>query len=181
MVLYDRTSSWLEGRCGARARFGYSRAGRRAKLQIVFGLLGNAPGSGRAGRRTGLAARSRSRCSRAIPRIPPPSRTRSPSSRSASRAAGWCWSQGQARGPTVACSPARASSKPAGLDGITALRAPAIPALAADSALQLSLFDQRDLAEITSPDYPGERLVVCRNPDLAAERRRKREELHARL
>jgi len=67
---------------------------------------------------------------------------------------------------------------PAGLDWITALRAPAIQALAAaDGPLQLSLFDQRDLAEITSPDYPGERLVVCRNPLLAAERARKRNEL----
>jgi hypothetical protein len=64
---------------------------------------------------------------------------------------------------------------PAGLDWITALRAPAIQALAADAGpLQLSLFDDRDLAEITSPDYPGERLVVCRNPALAAERTRKR-------
>jgi hypothetical protein len=70
--------------------------------------------------------------------------------------------------------------KPAGLDWITALRAPAIQALAADGGpLQLSLFDQRDLAEITSPDYPGERLVVCRNPDLAAERARKRAALLA--
>jgi hypothetical protein len=66
---------------------------------------------------------------------------------------------------------------PAGLDWITALRAPAIQALAADGPLQLSLFDQRDLAKITSPDYPGERLVVCRNPLLAAERTRKRNEL----
>ena len=78
--------------------------------------------------------------------------------------------------------------RPAGLDWITALRAPAIKALAADDGpLQLSLFDDRDpgsspgqaMAEITSPDYPGERLVVCRNPLLAAERARKREELLA--
>ena len=70
--------------------------------------------------------------------------------------------------------------KPAGLDWITALRAPAIQALAAEGGpLQLSLFDQRDLAEITSPDDPGERLVVCRNPDLAAERARKRAALLA--
>lgn len=69
---------------------------------------------------------------------------------------------------------------PAGLDGITALRAPAIAKLASDDGpLQLSLFDQRDMAEITSPDYPGERLIVCRNPLLAAERGRKRTELLA--
>ncbi len=66
---------------------------------------------------------------------------------------------------------------PAGFDWITALRAPAIKALAADSGpLQLSLFDERDMAEIISHDYPGERLIVCRNPELAAERTRKRAE-----
>ena len=67
--------------------------------------------------------------------------------------------------------------KPAGLDWITALRAPAIQGLVEAGAIQLSLFDQRDLAEITAPDYPGERLVVCRNPLLAEERARKRSEL----
>jgi len=64
-----------------------------------------------------------------------------------------------------------------GLDWITALRAPAIKKLAADGAIELSLFDQRDLAEIQHPDFPNERLVVCRNPLLGAERARKREEL----
>jgi len=67
--------------------------------------------------------------------------------------------------------------KPAGLDWITALRAPKIQQLADGGPLQLSLFDDRDLAEITAPSYPGERLIVCRNPLLAAERRRKREAL----
>src|SRR5512144_187523 len=70
--------------------------------------------------------------------------------------------------------------KPAGLNWITALRAPAIQALAVEGGpLQLSLFDDRDMAEISSPDFPGERLVVCRNPDLAAERARKRDDLLA--
>jgi hypothetical protein len=73
-----------------------------------------------------------------------------------------------------------ADLKPAGLDWITALRAPAIQALAADGGpLQLSLFDEKDLAEIASPDHPDERLIVCRNPALAAERARKREVLLA--
>ena len=67
----------------------------------------------------------------------------------------------------------------AGLDWITALRAPAIKVLLETGVFQLSLFDQRDLASITAPDFPGERLVVCRNPDLAAERASKREELLA--
>lgn len=66
---------------------------------------------------------------------------------------------------------------PAGLEWVTALRAPSIKALAAVGAIQLSLFDETDLAEITHPDYPGERLVVCRNPALAAERARKRQDL----
>lgn len=65
------------------------------------------------------------------------------------------------------------------LDWITALRADAVQALASQDVLQLSLFDKRDLAEITSPDYPGERLVACRNPLLAEERSRKRTELLA--
>ena len=67
--------------------------------------------------------------------------------------------------------------KSAGLDWITALRAPAIRELLNSGALQLTLFDTRDMASITSPDFPGERLIVCRNPDLAAERGRKREDL----
>jgi hypothetical protein len=69
--------------------------------------------------------------------------------------------------------------RPAGLNFITALRAPAIKSLAEAGTIQLSLFDERDLAEIASPDYPGERLVVCRNPLLADERARKRRELLA--
>jgi hypothetical protein len=68
---------------------------------------------------------------------------------------------------------------PAGLDWITALRAPQVKALVRDGALQLSLFDEADLAEITSPDFPGERLIACKNPFLEAERARKREALLA--
>ena len=74
----------------------------------------------------------------------------------------------------------REEVEPAGVGWITALRAPAIRKLASEGDLQPSLFDQRDLAEITAPElYPGERLVVCRNPLLAAERARKRLELLA--
>ena len=67
--------------------------------------------------------------------------------------------------------------RPVGLDWITALRAPALQALASSGELQMSLFDDRDMAAITSPDFPGERLIVCRNRDLARERARKREDL----
>lgn len=66
-----------------------------------------------------------------------------------------------------------------GLAWITALRAPAIRGLVQAGALQLSIFDERDLGEITAPAYPGERLIVCRNPLLAEERARKRTELMA--
>jgi len=69
--------------------------------------------------------------------------------------------------------------RPAGLDWITALRAPALQGLVGGGYLQMSLFDERDLAAVTSPDFPGERLIVCRNPDLARERARKREDLLA--
>src|SRR5436190_127952 len=64
-----------------------------------------------------------------------------------------------------------------GLQWVTALRAPQIQALMAQGAIQMSLFDEQNLAEITHPDYPGERLIVCRNPLLASERARKRKEL----
>src|SRR5258705_12243731 len=67
--------------------------------------------------------------------------------------------------------------KSAGLDWITALRAPAIRALLKGGALQMSLFDDRDMAGITSPEFPGERLIACRNRALAGERARKREDL----
>ena len=69
--------------------------------------------------------------------------------------------------------------RPADLDWITALRAPQVKNLVRDGALQLSLSGEQDLAEITSPDYPGERLVACKNPPLEAERARKRESLLA--
>src|SRR5258708_34335962 len=63
--------------------------------------------------------------------------------------------------------------RPAGLDWITALRAPALQGLVGGGYLQMSLFDDRDMAAVTSPDFPGERLIVCRNADLARERARK--------
>jgi transposase len=67
--------------------------------------------------------------------------------------------------------------RPAGLDWITARRAPALQGLVSGDYLQMSLFDDRDLAAVTSPESPGERLIVCRNADLARERARKLEDL----
>ena len=75
---------------------------------------------------------------------------------------------------TIIAAPANSHQNPQPV-----VRAPAIKDLLNSGALQLTLFDQRDMASITSPDFPGERLIVCRNPDLAAERSRKREDLLA--
>jgi hypothetical protein len=162
----DLTSTYLEGRCCELARFGYSRDGKRDKLQIVFGLLCAADGcpvavevfEGDTGDPSTLAAQ--------VAKL---------KQRFGLKRVVLVGDRGLITSARI-----EADLKPAGLDWITALRAPAIQALVAEGGpLQLSLFDQRDLAEIASPDYPGERLVVCKNPDLAAERRRKREDLLA--
>jgi hypothetical protein len=166
LVLYDLTSSYLEGRCCELGRFGYSRDGKRDKLQIVFGLICAADGcpiavevfEGDTGDPSTLAAqvtklKERFGLSRVL----------------------LVGDRGMISEARI-----REDLAPAGLDWLTALRAPAIQALAADNGpLQLSFFDERDMAEIASPDYPGERLIVCRNKALAAERARKREELLA--
>ncbi len=166
LVLYDVTSSYLEGRCCELARFGYSRDGRPDRPQIVFGLLCAADGcpvavevfeGDTADPKTLTVQIDKLKKRFALKRV-------------------------VLVGDRGLITSARIEEelKPAGLDWITALRAPAIQALAGDGGpLQLSLFDERDMAEISSPDFPGERLVVCRNPDLAAERARTREDLLA--
>jgi DDE family transposase len=166
LVLYDVTSSYLEGRCCELARFGYSRDGRPDRPQIVFGVL--CAGDG---------------CPVAVEVFE--GDTADPKTLAAQIAK----LKGRFKlkrvvlvGDRGMITSARIEEelKPAGLDWITALRAPAIQALADEGGpLQLSLFDEKDMAEISSPDFPGERLVVCRNPHLAAERARKREDLLA--
>jgi len=164
LLLYDVTSTWLEGRCCELGRLGYSRDGQRDKLQIVVGLLCTAEGcpvavevfEGNTGDPATLAEQ--------IGKL---------KRRFGLRRVVLVGDRGLITSARIA-----EDLVPAGLDWITALRAPAIQKLAAaDGPLQLSLFDQRDLAEIESPDYPGERLIVCRNPALGAERTRKRGEL----
>ena len=164
LVLYDLTSSYLEGRHCELAQHGYSRDGKKDKLQIVFGLICAADG-----------------CPVAVEVFD--GNTSDPSTL-ATQVTKLKERFGLTRvvvaGDRGMITAARIEQDliPAGLDWLTALRAPAIQALAADDGpLQLSLFDTRDMAEITSPDYPGERLIVCRNPALAAERARKRDEL----
>lgn len=164
LVLYDVTSSYLEGRRCELARFGYRRDGRRDQPQIVIGLLCAADGcpiavevfDGDVGDPRTLAAQ--------IAKI---------KDRFGLTRVVLVGDRGMVTAARIG-----AELRPAGFDWITALRAPAIQRLAAEGGpLQLSLFDERDLAEIESPDYPGERLIVCRNPALAEERARKRGEL----
>jgi transposase len=165
LVLYDVSSSYMEGHCCPLAMRGYSRDGRRGTLQIVYGLLCAPDGcpvaievfEGNTGDPKTLAPQIEKLKQR------------------------FHLDHGVLVGDRGMITEARITEdlKAAGLDWITALRAPAIKDLLNSGTLQLSLFDQRDMASITSPDFPGERLVVCRNPDLAAERTRKREELLA--
>jgi Transposase DDE domain len=165
LVLYDVSSSYMEGRCCPLAKRGYSRDGKKGTLQIVYGLLCAADGcpvaievfDGNTGDPKTLAPqieklKQRFHLDRVV-----------------------------LVGDRGMITEARITEdiKAAGLDWISALRAPAIKELLNSGALQLTLFDQRDMASITSPDFPGERLIVCRNPDLAAERTRKREDLLA--
>src|SRR5271167_1376925 len=165
LVLYDVSSSYMEGRCCPLAQRGYSRDGRKGTLQIVYGLLCAADGcpvaievfDGNTGDPTTLATqveklKQRFHLDRVV----------------------LVGDRGMITEARIA-----EDLKAAGLDWITALRAPAIKELLNSGALQLTLFDRRDMAAITSPDFPGERLIVCRNPDLAAERTHKREELLA--
>jgi transposase len=165
LVLYDVSSSYMEGRCCPLAKRGYSRDGKKGTLQIVYGLLCAPDGcpvaievfDGNTGDPTTLAPqieklKQRFHLDRVV----------------------LVGDRGMITEARIT-----ADLKSAGLDWITALRAPAIKDLLNSGALQLTLFDQRDMASITSPDFPGERLIVCRNPELAAERSRKREELLA--
>jgi transposase len=165
LVLYDVSSSYMEGRCCPLAKRGYSRDGKKGTLQIVYGLLCASDGcpvaievfDGNTGDPKTLAPqieklKQRFHLDRVV----------------------LVGDRGMITEARIA-----EDLKSAGLDWISALRAPAIKDLLNSGALQLTLFDKRDMASITSPDFPGERLIVCRNPDLAAERTRKREDLLA--
>ncbi len=165
LTLYDVSSSYLEGRCCELAQHGYSRDHRADRPQIVYGLLCNREG-----------------CPVAIEVFA--GNTADPMTVSSQvdklkRRFGLDRVVVVGDRGMITSARIREDLEPAGLDWITALRAPKIQEPAAGGPLQLSLFDARGLAEITSPAYPGERLIVCRNPLLAAERRRKRAELLA--
>jgi hypothetical protein len=165
LVLYDVSSAAFEGRTCPLGKIGHARDGVKGRLQIVYGLLATTAGipvaievfEGNTADPKTLKAqiaklKNRFRLSRVA-----------------------------LVGDRGMITSARITDelRPAGLDWITALRAPQIKALVEADALQLSLFDEHDLAEIDSPDYPGERLVCCHNPALAEKRTRKRQDLLA--
>ena len=173
MALFDLSSSWLEGtQCPLAAR-GYSRDGKKGKLQIEYGLLTDPEGRPVAVRvfpgNTGDPA--------AFTQIVTVVREKFKL-----RDMVMVGDRGMITSARIAAlnQTGDGAPRPDPYGWITALRAPAIKKLIADDGpLQLSLFDQQDLAEITSPDFPGERLIACRNPVLAADRARKREDLLA--
>ena len=165
LVLYDVSSSWLEGRTCPLAAFGHSRDGRRGKPQITYGLLTDAEGrpvavnvfAGNTSDPTAFAETVATVTDRfGLDRMVV------------------VGDRGMITSARIA-----ALRERGGVDWITALRAPTIRKLVDDGAVQLSLFDETNLAEVAHPDYADERLVVCRNPALAADRARKRAELLA--
>jgi len=167
MALFDLSSSWVEGRCCPLAARGYSRDGKKGKLQIEYGLLTDPAGrpvavrvfAGNTGDPTAFVE--------AVSMV---------RDRFGLHQMVMVGDRGMIT--TARIDVLRELPAEDGFGWLTCLRAPAIAALAADGGpLQMTLFDQQDLAEIAHPDYPGERLVACRNPALAAERARKRADL----
>jgi hypothetical protein len=165
LVLYDVSSAAFEGRTCPLGAIGHARDGVKGRLQIVYGLLCSTAGvpvaievfdGNTADPKTLAAQISKLKQRFGLTRI--------------------CLV-----GDRGMLTSARIDDelRPAELDWISALRAPQIKALVEQGALQLSLFDEQNLLQIAHPDYPGERLVCCRNPALAAERSRKREALLA--
>jgi hypothetical protein len=167
LVLYDVSSSYFEGRRCPLARYGHSRDHRKDRPQIVYGLLCTREGLPIAVEVFDGNTADPSTLSAQIEKV----KDRFGISRLV-----LVGDRGMITSARI-----RDELRPANLDWITCLRAPAVQALAAENGpLQLSLFDDRDLAEISAPDlFPGERLIACRNHDLATERARKREDLLA--
>jgi hypothetical protein len=165
LVLYDVSSAAFEGRTCPLGAIGHPKDGVRGRLQIVYGLLTSKDGipvaievfAGNTGDPKTVASQVDKLKNRfGITKVV------------------LVGDRGMLTAARL-----REDVRPAGLDWITALRAPQVKALVRDGDLQLTLFDTQDLAEITSPDFPGERLVACMNPFLEAERARKRESLLA--
>lgn len=164
LVLYDLTSTWVTGRCCELAAHGYSRDGKRDDPQIVFGLVCT---------REGCPVAVEVFAGNTADPATVASQVDKLKNRYGIEKLAWVGDRGmltQARIDTVL--------RPAGLDWVSSLRAPQMAALAREKGpFQPSLFDERNLLEVTSEAFPGERLIVCRNPLLAEERSRKREAL----
>jgi len=166
LVLYDLTSTWLTGRCCVLAARGHSRDGKRDDPQIVFGLVCTSEGcpisvevfKGNTADPATVAAQ--------VTKL---------KDRFGIQNIAWAGDRGMLTSARI-----EQVLKPQGVDWVSSLRGPQIAQLAAEHGpLQPSLFDERNLLELTSQHFPGERLVVCRNPLLAEERARKRLELLA--
>lgn len=164
LVLYDLTSTWVTGRCCELAAHGYSRDGKRDDPQIVFGLVCTPEGCPVAVEVFAGNTADPATVASQVDKL---------KNRYGIEKLAWVGDRGmltQARIDTVL--------RPAGLDWVSSLRAPQMAALAREKGpFQPSLFDERNLLEVTSEAFPGERLIVCRNPLLAEERSRKREAL----
>ncbi len=165
LVLYDVSSAAFEGRTCPLGKRGHARDGVKGRLQIVYGLLCSTAGipiaievfdGNTADPKTLTTQITKLKKRFGLTRV--------------------CVVGDRGM---ITCARIRDELRPAALDWITALRAPQIKALVAADTLQLSLFDEQDLVEIDSPDYPGERLVCCHNPALAEQRTRKRQDLLA--
>src|SRR5271168_712714 len=170
MALFDLTSAWVTGHCCELAARGYSRDGKKGLPQIEYGILTDPDGRPVAVRVVPGNTADPTAFTQIVPVI------RDKFGLDTLVLVG---DRGMITAARIA---ALRELNEAGTDfgWITALRAPQLAKLAADDGpLQMSLFDTQDLAEITHPDYPGERLIACRNPALAAERARKRTELLA--
>ena len=163
-VLYDLSASYLEGRKCPLAALGYPRDGKRGKLQIQYGLTCSPEGRPVAVEVFDGKIHDDKTLPSALERI---------KQRFGIERVVVCGDRGMVTEANIA------TLREHGFDWITALKAPQVQALVETGTLQLSLFDQRNLAEIASERYPGERLVVCKNPHVARERARKREALLA--
>jgi transposase len=164
-ALYDLSSSYFEGRSCPLAELGYSRDGKRGTLQVTYGLLCDPEG-----RPVAIEAFAGSTHDAATL----PAQIAKLSERFGLAEAVLVCDRGMATKANL-----EALGEAEGTSWITALKAPQVRRLVKDGDLQLSLFDEANLAEISSEAFPGERLVVCRNPLVAEERARKREELLA--
>jgi len=165
LVLYDVSSAAFEGRTCPLGQIGHPRDGVRGRLQIVYGVLTTAEGIPVAVEVFKGATGDPATVASQVTKI---------KSRFGLTQVAIVGDRGMLTKARI-----RDDLQPAQLDWITALRGPAIKALMADETIQPTLFDETDMAEITHPDYPGERLIACYNPFLAADRARKRGELLA--